>query len=83
MLIDTGLDLDICEKTLRLALKSLNVNMNKLDICLTHFHNDHAALINRLKTDNMTIWCGKFDWYNLADEVTVIPFLVCIKESMK
>ncbi|MGI6449780.1 MAG: MBL fold metallo-hydrolase [Desulfitobacteriia bacterium] len=68
LLIDTGFDLDACEKIIINSLAELNIKRDKLDIFITHFHSDHVGLLHRLVTPKTRVWCGKIPWDILAVE---------------
>lgn len=46
LLIDTGFNREECKKDLFRGLEELNIDLDKLDIFITHLHADHSGLIN-------------------------------------
>ncbi|MDR0434051.1 MAG: MBL fold metallo-hydrolase [Gracilibacteraceae bacterium] len=66
LLIDTGFNLDVCEKVMRAAFAELGVRENKLDIFITHPHSDHIGLLPRLATEATRVFCGRVDWNSLV-----------------
>jgi len=61
LMIDTGFECDICEKTILLNLAALDVDLKQTDIFLTHTHGDHCGLAARLKRETNTIWASEID----------------------
>jgi len=61
LLVDTGLNNSQCLEAMRSGLKELGVDLANTDILLTHFHADHSGLIESLKTETSTFYCGKQD----------------------
>jgi len=50
LVIDTGLNHDDCFKVMTESLNALDIDLNKTDFLITHFHADHIGLLPRLLT---------------------------------
>ncbi|MDR1961107.1 MAG: MBL fold metallo-hydrolase [Gracilibacteraceae bacterium] len=61
LLIDTGFNLDICEKAILDSLAELGVKKETLDILITHFHPDHAGLLPRLLAPETLVYSGSME----------------------
>jgi glyoxylase-like metal-dependent hydrolase (beta-lactamase superfamily II) len=61
LVIDTGLNRQVCKDALSDGLSKLGVDMDKLDIFITHFHEDHIGLVPYLATDTVTIHFSKIE----------------------
>lgn len=61
LLIDTGFRQDACREALLRELHSLNVDMEKTDIFLTHFHADHSGLAVDIKGEYSKIYVSNMD----------------------
>jgi glyoxylase-like metal-dependent hydrolase (beta-lactamase superfamily II) len=60
LLIDTGFNEPKCLEALTAALRELDVDRHRLDICVTHLHADHSGLAAELvKESGGTIWCSE------------------------
>jgi glyoxylase-like metal-dependent hydrolase (beta-lactamase superfamily II) len=55
LLIDTAFNNDECLKVLLSVLEELSVDLNRLDVFITHLHSDHSALCQKLKKHNKNI----------------------------
>ncbi len=67
LLIDTG---ECCEESLaylREGLSELDVDMNKTDIFLTHFHPDHAGLAKHIASETSRVFVSPIDLEHLYD----------------
>jgi len=62
LIIDTGLDRDVCRKTMFKALEKLKVDLSRTDIFLTHHHADHIGLVDDLITENTVLYCHGAGW---------------------
>ncbi len=65
LVIDTGLNLKICENVMRLSLKELNVDLMNTDFFITHLHPDHLDLVSTLATDISKIY------FNMPDAMDI------------
>ncbi len=61
LLIDTGFNLDACWIAMNQALKELDVSMENTDLFITHYHSDHAGLIEYLVTSTNAVFMGEAD----------------------
>lgn len=61
LLVDTGLNRKECLDALHGNLKELEVDLNRTDLLLTHFHIDHSGLVAELATENSKIYCSAMD----------------------
>jgi len=59
LLIDTGLNHDDCFKAMTDGLKELEVDLNKTDFMVTHFHADHIGLLPRLLTKSSRFYFNR------------------------
>lgn len=57
LLIDTAFNNEHCLDVLLSKLNDLNIDLNKLDVFITHLHSDHSALCQKLKEENSNIRC--------------------------
>jgi glyoxylase-like metal-dependent hydrolase (beta-lactamase superfamily II) len=61
LLIDTGMNRELCRQELLLALESLDVDLKKTDFFLTHMHADHIGLVGDLITDKSKVYLNQKD----------------------
>lgn len=61
LLIDTGFNRPECKAALLNGLKTLNVDLEKTDIFITHLHADHSGLLSAIATHDTTVYCSKVD----------------------
>lgn len=61
LLVDTGFNREESRKAMDQALQELDVNLESTDLFITHLHSDHAGLVQRLATDNSTVWMSETD----------------------
>ena len=62
LLIDTGFNEAKSREALNSALRELNVDRRRLDICITHLHADHSGLAAELiQESGGTAWCSAGD----------------------
>jgi len=61
LLIDTGFNSEESKQSLFKGLDALSVDVNKMDIFLTHLHVDHTGLIDSLKNENNSIFVSEAD----------------------
>lgn len=60
LLIDTGLDLDRCERILRNAMDELDISPDRLDILITHSHGDHTGMLHRFVAPDTKVYLNEF-----------------------
>ncbi len=90
LLIDTGINRPECRKAFDQALRELDVDLQKTDILMTHFHADHAGLISYLHSPDSRVYASQNDseiltsflgsnrtqyWNDLADYAVQNGFL--------
>jgi len=61
LIIDTGMNRDVCLNAMTDGLKALKVDTRKADFLITHFHADHSGLVASLATDTSKIYFGAAD----------------------
>ncbi len=66
MIIDTGMNREVCKVAVRSGLKELDVDLRKTDFFITHLHADHLGLVSALATDTSTIY------FNQPDANTIV-----------
>lgn len=66
LLIDTGMNREECLRHLHSALEELNVELEKTDFFITHWHADHLGLISALATPSSRIYFNRAEADALA-----------------
>lgn len=61
LIVDTGMNRDVCRRAICSALTNLSVNLRKTDFFITHFHSDHSGLVPDLATNSSTIYINEKD----------------------
>jgi len=61
LLIDTGMNRQECRQEIYSDLRSLDVDLKKTDIFITHFHADHLGLATSLATETSTIYLNSVE----------------------
>ncbi len=61
LIIDTGLNRDECKKAMMDGLSALKVDLDTVDIFITHLHADHFGLISKLATPKTKIYFNRPD----------------------
>ncbi|KNZ41613.1 MBL fold metallo-hydrolase [Acetobacterium bakii] len=61
LLIDTGFNNQICYEALTAGLKELDIDMERTDIFITHFHWDHSGLASVIASDKSKIFISEID----------------------
>jgi glyoxylase-like metal-dependent hydrolase (beta-lactamase superfamily II) len=59
LLIDTGFNNQICLDAMRSGLNDLDIDLEKTDIFITHFHADHFSLVPELKTPSTRVYFNR------------------------
>ena len=61
LLIDTGFSAEESKQSLFKGLNELSVDLNNMDIFVTHLHADHCGLVDVLKNDNNVVYISEED----------------------
>jgi glyoxylase-like metal-dependent hydrolase (beta-lactamase superfamily II) len=61
LIIDTGLNHDICFAALQKGLKDIDVDPSGADLFITHLHADHFGLVTRLATADTRVYFNRPD----------------------
>jgi glyoxylase-like metal-dependent hydrolase (beta-lactamase superfamily II) len=61
LVIDTGMNLDVCRDALLQALQQIDIDPDHVDFFATHLHADHIGLVETLSSDNSKIYFNKPD----------------------
>ncbi len=61
LIIDTGLNHDVCFKALREGLAAIDVDPAEADLFITHLHADHFGLVTRLATRDTRVYFNRPD----------------------
>jgi glyoxylase-like metal-dependent hydrolase (beta-lactamase superfamily II) len=61
LLVDTGLNHDVCLTALRDGLEAIDVDLADTDIFITHLHADHFGLVSRLASDRTRVYFNRPD----------------------
>lgn len=61
LIVDTGLNRDECKTAMMDGLKELNINLDSVDIFITHLHADHFGLVGELATKQSGIYFNRPD----------------------
>ncbi len=69
LLIDTGFSDEASRRSLFEGLDALSVDASDLDVFLTHFHADHAGLVDVLKNEKNKIFISEADSRAIANEL--------------
>ncbi len=62
LIIDTGLNREECLNTMMVALRELQVDLNKADFFITHMHADHSGLVGRLATSTSIVYFNRIEF---------------------
>jgi glyoxylase-like metal-dependent hydrolase (beta-lactamase superfamily II) len=61
LIIDTGMNRQVCLDVMQAGLKELDVNLEQTDFFITHLHADHFGLISTLATETSTVYFNEPD----------------------
>ena len=61
LIVDTGLNHDVCFNALQDGLKAIDVDPAKADIFITHLHADHFGLVTRMATADTRVYFNRPD----------------------
>jgi glyoxylase-like metal-dependent hydrolase (beta-lactamase superfamily II) len=56
LIIDTGFNCGVCLEEMSVALRSLNVDLSRTDLFITHLHVDHIGLAGTLATKHSKVY---------------------------
>ncbi|MDR2862130.1 MAG: MBL fold metallo-hydrolase, partial [Syntrophobacterales bacterium] len=69
LLIDTGFGSEESQQSLFKSLNELSVDVNNMDIFLTHMHADHTGLVDVLKNESNAIYISEEDSRIITNEL--------------
>ena len=69
LLIDTGFGAEESKRSLFKGLNELSVDVNNMDVFLTHMHIDHTGLVDVLKNENNLIYISERDSKDITHEL--------------
>lgn len=58
LLIDTGMNRLECLTAMEKAIKALEIDIDKTDLFITHFHADHIGLVEQLSSSSNVVYFG-------------------------
>jgi glyoxylase-like metal-dependent hydrolase (beta-lactamase superfamily II) len=61
LIIDTGLNRDVCKKAMMEGLDELGISLDSVDLFITHLHADHFGLVSQLAQENTQIYFNRPD----------------------
>ena len=61
LIVDTGLNHDVCFEAMRAGLAEIGLDMSKADLFITHMHADHFGLVTRMATDSTQVFFNRLD----------------------
>lgn len=61
LLIDTGFNRRECKEALFSYLSELDIDIDSIDLFITHMHNDHCGLAFEIASDNSIVYCNSID----------------------
>jgi len=67
LIIDTGFNSKECKNSFMDGIKSLNIDLNKTDLFITHLHSDHSGLAAALNREGVNVYTGKIDGKMIND----------------
>jgi glyoxylase-like metal-dependent hydrolase (beta-lactamase superfamily II) len=62
LIIDTSMNTPLCKEAMQQSLEDLQIDLNRTDFFITHFHKDHMQLAAELATENSIIFMGRIDY---------------------
>jgi len=82
LIIDTGINIEECSNAMHAGLKKLEVDLEKTDFFITHFHLDHFSLAPTLIADKSTIYINKIE-FDIIDRIRSGNFLPELANSSR
>src|SRR6056297_144878 len=61
LVIDTGLNRDICKQAMMEGLAALDIDPQAIDLFITHLHADHFGLVSQLANEDSRIYFNRPD----------------------
>jgi glyoxylase-like metal-dependent hydrolase (beta-lactamase superfamily II) len=61
LIVDTGFNRQECLNAMNSTLQKLNVDLNKTDFFITHFHSDHMGLLDTLASENSKVYFNQVE----------------------
>ncbi len=61
LLIDTGLNRDVCKKAMMEGLSEIGIKLDSIDLFITHLHADHFGLVPELANEQTRIYFNRPD----------------------
>lgn len=68
LIVDTGAPTKEAEDVFRAAIEELGLDLNKTKFFLTHFHLDHAGLINQVAPEQAHIYTNKKEYLRTREQ---------------
>ncbi len=68
LLVDTGMNRDECLSALSASLESLDVDLNRTDLFITHLHADHLGLAAALAAETTRVYFNRVDAAVITEE---------------
>lgn len=65
LIIDTGMNTPLCENAMRQSLADIDVDLDRTDIFVTHFHRDHMGLARVLVKEGANVFMSKIDFQEM------------------
>ncbi len=69
LLIDTGMNRPECVAELRSALSKLDVDLNRTNFLITHWHADHLGMVATLASDQSKIYFNELEARSMTPEI--------------
>ena len=66
LIIDTGFNRSESFSSLKRGIKELELDMDKTDIFVTHFHADHSGLVSQIMSPQTRVFMGEIDFQLLS-----------------
>ncbi len=61
LVIDTGMHHNECLQAMQTGLQKLDIDIEKTDFFITHFHTDHFGLVSRLSHNGSVVYMNKLE----------------------